>query len=220
MKLKRFLRANFKGFESFAIMVANVWFSKRLKGKFDLINFGLFDKNDSHDTKWIWWSRIYEYPWVIETIKETGLHDSTEIHNTSWGYSELHLDFKQELEGLARTVINSDINVSRCPNTFVYDITRKPPQLWKHRFNYVVNISTVEEIVGSHLKVIHNLLLMVKPGGHLLLTFDLPGLQLKSFQKLFGPLNVPKDPVNGCNSKVPIREFSYLNCGYLAIRRS
>ena len=43
------------------------------------------------------WSRVYEYPLIMDTISE--IHKAGQlIHNSSWGWQGVHVIFKEELE--------------------------------------------------------------------------------------------------------------------------
>ena len=50
----------------------------------------------------------------------------------------------------------------------------------------LLNISALEEIPGDHLNHFKNLLSQVKESGYLILTFDLPGLQLDKIENYLG----------------------------------
>ena len=61
---------------------------------------------------------------------------------------------------------------------------------------------------------------MVKPGGYFICTFVLPGLQLESFELLFGrKYEVSNSPIAGNNSEVTYHPFSHLKCGYMVIQK-
>jgi SAM-dependent methyltransferase len=87
-------------------------------------------------------------------------------------------------------------------------------------FDFVINISTVEEVNYNHWIIFNNLLDQVKVGGYLIITFDLPGLDLKLFEKKIGvSLKKEGNILNGVNSKVVNTNFYFLNCGILIVKK-
>jgi hypothetical protein len=116
--------------------------------------------------------------------------------------------------------VNSDIQSSSLSNTAVYDVAWPCKASWKNAFDFVINVSTVEEIADSHLYVLGNLLEMVRPGGFLIMTFDYPGLQMVEVSQLLGQAikQVP-NPVTAQNSPAPDAVFADLQAGYLVLQR-
>jgi hypothetical protein len=229
MKIKRITStlAHLKSFTRWILSILSNQFMKSvnllhillLREHYQVLKFGLFDSTDKSDLKWEWWSRAYEYPWILDQINALGLDSESTIHNTSWGHSKIHKEFKNELESLTKNVTNSDFKFSTEPNTSVYDVTKRPPKEWNSFFDFVLNISTVEEIPSSQIRIIKNLFKMVKPSGYLLITFDLPGLQLKYFEKVFGKIDIPTKPLNGINSDFPMEDYAQLRCGFLILQK-
>ena len=168
------------------------------------------------------WSRIYEYPYVYNFIKDK-FKNKQKIHNTCWGLdnTKCHVKFKNVLEDQfgIENVTNSDIKRSNLNNTEIYDVTKKEDN-YKERFDYVVNISAIEEIKFDHLSIVKNLYSQVNENGYLILTFDLPGLQLSNIENF---LNMKIDQVetvlNGSNSIIEYSRYSHLNCGVLIIQK-
>jgi len=124
------------------------------------------------------WSRIYEYPTVIELTREySELNHNLKILNTCCGYSGLHEKFAHDLESLG-TVTNSDLhphNQGRSFNNYIFqDITESPDVYGlSNKFDVVVNVSSIEEIkTTSVLSILNNLLTACKPGGILIATID------------------------------------------------
>ena len=116
-------------------------------------------------------------------------------------------------------IVNSDIKRSNLKNTVIYDITKENNQ-YKEYFDYVINISAIEEINFDHLKIIKNLYMQVKKNGYLILTFDLPGLQLGKIEDfLKAKIGNKKIKLNGSNSMVKNTKYSHLNCGVLIIQK-
>ena len=127
---------------------------------------------DTCDTKYEAWSRIYEYPYVLETLKKLGATSESLIHNTSWGFSGCHVTFKEDLDAAYPETLHSDIIQSNLPNTMYYDITQPINDEFVCAFDFVLNISTVEEVPFNNIEIIKNLLAQVRVGGYLVLTFD------------------------------------------------
>jgi len=116
--------------------------------------------------------------------------------------------------------LHTDIKPSNLENTDVYDITKKPKEEWVEAFDAVINISTVEEVRFDHVTIIKNLLSMVKPGGYLAITFDLPGLQLKNVEDMVGQkIKDCESRLSGASSKYKNTRYDHLNCGCLFIQK-
>lgn len=169
-----------------------------------LIDFSFFSADDPYDIKFtheICWSRIYEYPFVLQEIKKTNIPDPW-IHNSSWGFRDIHLVFKTWLD-CKFNVIHSDIRDSTFYNTEIWDITKKSK--YSEEFDIIINISTIEEVPkASHIEIIKNHLDQLKYGGFLIMTFDYPGADLDSIEKFVGK-KIEKRPIqlNPKNSAMP-----------------
>jgi len=187
---------------------------------FEVLEYRKVRLSDRYDEKYEAWSRIYEYPLVIDKIREHTSTTDISIHNSSWGFNELHACFKNDLENEFKEVVNSDLLPSEVPNTVIWDITTRPPEEYLDRFDFVLNVSTVEEVDADHLMIIENLVSQVKPGGYLIMTFDMPGMQMAKLNKLLNKELVEfEDNINGANSAIPLAKYSHLNCGLLVLRR-
>jgi hypothetical protein len=187
---------------------------------FKVIDFKLIDTTYRFDYKWSWWSRIYEYELVLDKLNSLSSSQESLIHNTCWGYQGSHILFKSELESKYFTVVNSDIQPSLIANTVVHDLKVSPPYEWIEKFDFVLNVSTIEEIHYSHIQIFENLLQMVKTGGFLIATFDLPGMQLGMLEKLFGQkIQSTNDPVTGKSSAYRMDQFDFLKVGYFVVQR-
>lgn len=185
-----------------------------------ILDFRYFKLDDEYELWGGWWSRIYEYPYIISKINELMGDSSLLIHNTAWGFEGVHVEFKNKLE-VNHSVVNSDINKSKYPNTVVWDITHESPHEWVDKFDFVINVSTVEEVNYNHVSIIKNLLRQVKLGGYLIMTFDLPGLQLDEVEKFVGQSILSFDNnVNGSNSPIKNNRYSHMNCGLLIIQKT
>ena len=168
---------------------------------------------EPHDTQYkAWWSRQYEYPTVLKEIAR--LKKDPLIHNTCWGYQDCHVTFKNDLEELygVSSVVNSDLKKSSYPNTCVWNVCEAPLTEWKEAFDIVLNISTLEEVPrDSQPTAFHNMMELVKPGGHLICTFDLPGLNLLEFEGILGS-TYQEDSTN-------VLTNGRLTCGLLVIEK-
>jgi len=163
------------------------------------------------------WSRIYEYPLVIDIIKKY-YQPNNIVHNSSWGFEGVHTIFKEQLDNNFNCV-HSDIRPSNLKNTFVYDITKYDISS-KEKYDFVINISTLEEVNANHIDVFNNLLDQVKIGGYFISTFDLPGLQLESFEQLFDcDIQVDGISLNGTNSVLRNSNCADLNVGIMVIKK-
>ena len=167
-----------------------------------------------------WWSRIYEYPLVLDLLDKYRANKNSTLHNTCWGFEGCHIWFKEILDKKYPLNINSDTRKSDLPNTFIYDITQPPQKEWVESFDFVINISTLEEVQQDHISAFYQSFSMLKPGGYFLCTFDLPGLQLEKFENLFSKkLNRPDSPISGINSELQNATYFYLNCGYMVVQK-
>ncbi len=170
--------------------------------------------NDGHA-----WSRIYEYPVVLNAIKKlVPTYSECKIHNSSWGFEGIHVKFKEKLDLLTSNCTHSDVRYSKLEKTFIYDITSYPTIDMINAYDVVINISTMEEVNHDHVKVFYNLISQVKPGGYFIATFDLPGLQLDKFETLFSKqISIEGTPVNGGNSECLNKKHENLNVGLMII---
>jgi len=206
-KSKRIKSRNIKALKNFIL-------------EFKMLEFKLIDTNYKYNLQWGWWSRIFEYELVLQKLNDLSSSNQSKIHNTCWGYQGCHILFKSELESRYSNVVNSDIKPSLISNTIVHDLKHPCPEDWNDKFDFVLNISTIEEIDYPHIRIFENLLKMVKVGGFLIVTFDLPGLQLEMFEKLFG-VNIQDtpNPVTGITSPYRMDDFHHLKVGYFVVQR-
>lgn len=194
---------------------------KNFNLKFKVLDFKLIDTNYKYNLQWGWWSRIFEYELVLQKLKDLNASNQSIIHNTCWGYQGCHILFKTELESRYSNVVNSDVQPSSISNTIVHDLRNSCPEDWNNKFDFVLNISTIEEIAYPHIRIFENLLKMVKIGGFLIVTFDLPGLQLDMFERLFGvSIQDTLNPVTGITSPYRMDEFHYLKVGYFVVQKT
>ena len=215
LKFYRKLKAKPQRFRS-----ANLEIIKNFPIDFKVIDFKLIDTSYGYDLKWSWWSRVYEYELVLQKLRDLKCSPQSQVHNTCWGFQGCHILFKSELESLYSNVVNSDVLSSTIANTDIYDLRKTCPDEWVDNFDFVINVSTIEEINYPHTQIVENLLRMVKVGGFLIATFDLPGLQLEMVEKLFGrKLQLVNNPVTGGTSVDKMDQFDYLKVGYFVIQR-
>lgn len=199
---------------------ANIGVIENFPIKFKVIDFKLIDTSYKFDLKWDWWSRVYEYELVLQKLLDLNCLPQSKIHNTCWGFQGCHVLFKNELEFFYPNVVNSDLLESTIANTEIHDLRKPCRDEWVGNFDFVINVSTIEEIRYPHTQIFENLLSMVKVGGFLVSTFDLPGLQLEMMEKLFGrKIQLVNDPVTGGSSVYKMDQFDYLNVGYFVVQR-
>jgi hypothetical protein len=188
-------------------------------------NFSYFDCNDDVDVRFIdeySWSRPYEYHFVLQELSKFENNDIL-IHNSCWGYMGVHITFKNILEKEYINVLNSDIQKSELPNTFVYDITKDNP-VFHGKFDCIINVSTLEEIKNvPHVEILKNQIKQLKSGGKLIITFDLNdsrGLDLNAVELFLNrKITQVATPLNGSTSKYKNLRYSHLKCGYLTIKK-
>jgi len=190
----------------------------------ELLEFRKLNLTDEYSDKYndgFAWSRVYEYPLVLNLLKKYyGDNKDILIHNSSWGFDGIHVLFKNDLDSIYKNTTHSDIKASNLKNTIVYDITKPPPDELKNKFDVVFNISTLEEVNFDHLQSFNNLLAQVKDGGLLIITFDFPGLQLEKFETLFNDkLKISENDLNGSNSKLVNNNWGHLSCGLMIIKK-
>jgi hypothetical protein len=201
------------------------------KNNFEVIEFRFLTTNDDYDLKYEWWSRIYEYKYVLNILKKLGANVTSLIHNTSWGFAGCHLTFKNDLDNMYPQSLHSDIKYSNLKNTMIYDITKPISNSFHNYFDFVMNVSTVEEVNYPTNKIFDNLLQQVKSNGYLIITFDYDINNCNSFGQ--GSMNLslienylnknieimPINAINGKKSHNPMIKYQNLNCGLLVIKK-
>lgn len=181
--------------------------------------FSILDEVDPIYNDGLAWSRIYEYHKVKQLILNL-VGPTAKVHNTSWGFAGVHRVFRTELEKTFSYVLSSDHYDHGTTDTFIHDVTIPPAQWLIEAFDVVVNISAIEEIPFDPISIIENLYAQVKPQGYLILTFDIPGVDLQKLNSFLGHI-IADVPVrlNGYNSKLQNQTYGYLNCGLLVIQK-
>jgi SAM-dependent methyltransferase len=167
-------------------------------------------------------------------LNKLGASSDSFIHNTSWGFSGCHVLFKNDLDNIYKNTLHSDVIKSNFDNTMVYDITKKIEDKFLNCFDYVLNISTVEEVNSPNVEVIKNLFEQVKQGGYLILTFDYDSNSCNTYGN--GSINLTEvedyvgqkckgiDELNLLNCRISLIpsncDWMYnLNCGLLVIQK-
>ena len=201
------------------------------KNNIEVIEFRFLTTDDEYDVKYEWWSRMYEYKCVLNSLDKLNANSTSRIHNTSWGFEGCHLTFKNDLDSKYEKSIHSDIKSSSIKNTIVYDITKPISSSFHNYFDFVINISTVEEVNYPTDKILDNLIQQVKPNGYLIITFDYNINNCNSFGN--GSMNLslienylnknidkmPNNAINGANVVNPMIIYTSLNCGILVIKK-
>lgn len=193
-------------------------------GNFEVIDFRFAKATDNYNLKYKAWSRIYEYQYVIDFIKMNKYKDFSisEIHNTSWGFEDVHVLFRDDLD-LVGKCVHSDIVHSNYRDTYYYDITTENIE-FVNKFDFVINISTIEHLETIEIinQSIENLFKQVKPGGYLILTFDYPRVNLTEIELFIGTKCVfnENDVLNGSNSKIIDDRYKDLNIIYLILKKN
>ena len=78
----------------------------------------------------------------------------------------------------------------------------------------------MEEVPASHVHILRNLYSMVKKGGYLLCTFDLPGLQLSEIESELGvKYQQVTNEIHGNNSVFIENHYAHLTSGKLLIQK-
>lgn len=191
-----------------------------------VIDFRFLNINDRCNLKYDWWSRVYEYPYVLDTLDKLKINEEAHIHNSSWGFGGCHITFKNELDVKYTNTKHSDIKSSSFSNTFVYDITKRPDRELVGAFDVVINVSTVEEVKFSDIEIIKNLLDQLKNGGYLILTFDYSiskgrnSIDLKSVEEFVNKkIEESDEDIRGDNSQHLHFNYSHLKCGVLVLQK-
>lgn len=192
----------------------------------EIVDFRFLTKEDSYDNKYINWSRTYEYKYVLDNLEKLGGNKYSKIHNTAWGYNDLHSLFKDDLTELYPNSIHSDIldKSTSLFNTAKQDLTKEPENRYLNYFDFVLNIGLLQEKNKENILIIKNLLKQVKLNGYLILTFDLCSSgnsanlkELKNFLK--SDIKNEGEILNQKNSVIPWDYEININIGVLIIKK-
>jgi hypothetical protein len=145
-----------------------------------IIEFKFLSDKEKVDSKYTNWSRMYEYPIVIDFITKY-FNISPYIHNTACGFAKIHKLFSDDLNSIGNC-FHSDIIKSEITNNY-YDIREEDKKL-ENKFDVVLNISTLEHIKEKNcIDIINILYKQVKKDGYLICTFDFPTVDLKEIER-------------------------------------
>lgn len=187
----------------------------------EVIEFRFIETSDKSDEKYDNWSRTYEYPMVYDKILElSNENDKPTIHNSSWGHVGIHVKFRDELDMIG-DCIHSDMVDSEIRETLVYDITKENVEL-NNKFDFVINISTIEHIPSSKDRILalNNLYNQLRIGGNMLVTFDYPRVNLSEIEEWCGKKCIKgNNIISGVNSIIPNKDCSNLNIVFLHIKK-
>jgi len=179
---------------------------------FEIIKYEFITDEYPLETKYIHWSRIYEWKYVLDIIKKI---KPKSIHNTSCGGLNvgdcLHLTFCDDIKKEVQIALHSDVwgrnnyvGIEKKPegkDYIFYDILTTH----EDKYDMVLNISTIEHLKNKdRIFVILNLLHQLNDGGHLILTFDYPDVDLNQINKFVNqePKNFEKRVIGKNNLSV------------------
>ena len=194
----------------------------------EIIDFRFLTILDNYDITYDAWSRIYEYPYVLNMLINLGANENSKIHNSSFGFEGCHILFKNELDRLFPQALHSDIKQSNLSKTFVYDIRMPIQEEYSEFFDFVLNISTIEEVHFDNIQIISNLLRQVKINGYLIITFDYSSeandtIDLKEVENYVGCYIENKNPfanISPLKCVSPTHALpNNLNCGVLVLKK-
>ena len=149
------------------------------------IEFRYLNTRDNYNLKFKWCSRVYEYPTVLNFL-ESIKTDTMMIHNTAAGYadglSRMQFDFLDELQERFQFVRNSDREATPQHRIDVFNIVTDKDNT---QYDVVLNISVIEHLpIEQQITALNNLWSIVKSNGYLVLTFDLPAVDLSMIEKM------------------------------------
>jgi len=205
-----------------------------LPTNFNIKTFKLLSPTDTYDKDYINWSRPYEYKYVLDIIKD---FPNASVHNTCCGFGPIHKDFHDKLVAICPNTVNSDLFIRDLnptfKNFFQYDLCNP----LNDKFNIVLCISTLEEIIQATKKqndvdnILNNLLNQLTIGGRLIITCDIStpdkevyhwsgAVELNYLEQLFNcKCKMPLVILNGENSIYPNSTYKDLNICVIEIVR-
>ena len=182
-----------------------------------VLEFRFMSKDDYSETKREAWSRVYEYPFVLERLKKLNL-DTPLIHNTGCGWAWVHKDFAMELEKYW-SVINSD-NQSRDlefkqSNFINYDLLKQ----CSFKADVTLCVSTLEHL-DNQIWALRNLWEATEEWWYLICTFDCPPVNLHIVEDfvLWYCADTP-NRLTPKNSIIPHPERDWINVVALVIKK-
>lgn len=182
-----------------------------------VLEFRYFSKDDLCDTKRLARSRCYEYPFVLETIKNIWI-DNPIIHNTWCGWWDIHIKFSDELENYW-TVINSDTDWiwdwKRNNEFMIYDIMK----WWDIQADITLCVSTLEHL-SNQVLALQNLIKDTKEWWYLIITLDSPPVDIKAIEEyLWVECSDTTNRLNPKNSVCPHPDWDWINIVKLVIKK-
>jgi hypothetical protein len=189
-----------------------------------ILQFRYLTTDDAHNIKWFWCSRAYEYPTILNFLKSINRTNEITIHNTAAGYdvglTALQFIFFEELRNCGfSNVKHSDMEATPTYGIEKFNIFSDKDEL---QYDVVLNISTIEHMPIEHqIPSLNNLLSTVKPNGYLVLTFDLPDVNLSTIENWCGcQCEIkPENALNGLNSVYSQPQYANYNFILLIIQK-
>lgn len=173
--------------------------------------FRFINNNESFiDKDFVNWSRCYEWGYVLSSLKNV---NNNTIHNTCSGPGEIHKSFHDKLSKTNNKVDNSDIfetNINKTfDNFYLYNLLDKNNK----KYDFVLCISTLEELDKNSIKVaFNNLLDQVKDGGRLIITCDYPDVDVGLLEEILNTkCRDSSTRLNGANSVYKQEQYTRLN---------
>jgi hypothetical protein len=189
-----------------------------------ILEFRYLTTADSCDLQWFWCSRVYEYPIVLNFLESIRTPEMT-IHNTAAGWdvglTALQRLFFSELNRHGfNNVRHSDMEATPKEGINKFNIFSDRDEM---QYDVVLNISTIEHMpIEEQIPSLNNLLSNVKPNGYLVLTFDLPDVNLPMIENWCGRQCDPKpeNALNGLNSQYSQPQYESYNFILLIIQKN
>jgi hypothetical protein len=187
-----------------------------------IVQFRYLNTDDECELKYKWCSRVYEYPTVLKFIDSVKF-DDIKIHNTSAGYAQdlgfFMKEFIHDLNNKYGSVVHSDRLPTADWNIEKFDLIT---DVHDRQYDVVLNISVIEHLPAhQQIDALYSLWSIVKIGGYLVLTFDLPAVNLSTIEDWCGGKceTKPDNAVNGLNSKFSQPQYSNYNFILLILQK-
>ena len=179
-------------------------------------------KDDFVDLEYRAWSRIYEYPAILNYLIEYYEGENITIHNSCCGGHDIdHIRFMKQLESnINWNILNSDVNEYSLYSylqsnlkspMIIYDVL-DPISLKDKQFDIILNISTLEEFdptkYDSYVEIS---LSQLKVGGRLLITCDYPQVQIPRLYETINGYNSLLNYKSSYNSESLLTQLSNSN---------